>query len=70
MRTLSKKTSLNSCVPAMFMSGRTVTPGEFIGTMKYERPLCFGTSGSVRARRSMYCDMWARVVQIFWPLTT
>ena len=33
-RTLSKNTSLNSCVSAMFISGRTVTPGAFISRMK------------------------------------
>ena len=33
-RTLSKKTSLKSWLPAMFTSGRTVMPGDFMSTMK------------------------------------
>jgi len=70
MRTSSKKTSLNSCVPAMLMSGRTVTPGAFISAMKYVIPRCFGASGSVRASRIIHFATWPPEVQIFWPFTT
>jgi len=35
---------------AMFTSGRTVSPGVLISTMKKLMPLCLGASGSLRAR--------------------
>ena len=69
-RTLSKNTSLNSASPVIWTSGRTVTPGDCMSTMKYVRPLCFGTEGSVRARSIPHFARWARLVQTFWPLTT
>jgi hypothetical protein len=33
-------------------------------------PLCFGTSGSVRAIRIPNCALWPPLVQILEPLTT
>ncbi len=33
------------------LNGRTVIPGVCMSTRKYEMPLCFGASGSVRASR-------------------
>ena len=36
-----------------------------MGQMKYEIPLCFGTSGSVRARRIPREAMWAKLVHTF-----
>jgi hypothetical protein len=50
--------------------GRISMPGRSMGQMKYEIPLCFGTSGSVRATRMPNFDRRAPLVQIFWPLTT
>ena len=35
--------------PAMVGSGVQLNPGVSTGTMKTERPLCLGASGSVRA---------------------
>ena len=49
MRASSKKTSQNSASPVSWRSGRTVTPGCTIGMTNAVIPLCFGTSGSVRA---------------------
>src|SRR5205823_6028955 len=43
---------------------------EVISTMKYVKPRCFGTLGSVRATNIPHFAMCARVVQTFWPLTT
>ena len=47
--TSSKKTSLNSASPEIWRRPRTVTPSASIGTMNIVRPLCLGTSASVRA---------------------
>ena len=33
------------------------------------RPLCLGTSGSVRATSMHHFASWANVVQTFWPVT-
>ena len=65
--TSSKKTSLNSASPEIWRSPRTVTPSASIGTMNIVRPLCLGTSGSVRASNSPKEANWALVVQTFWP---
>src|SRR3954454_2924482 len=51
-RTSSKKTSLNSASPEICRRPRIVTPSASIGTTNIVRPLCFGTSGSLRASRS------------------
>ena len=47
--TSSKNTSLNSASPEIWRRPRTVTPSASIGTMNIVRPLCLGTSESVRA---------------------
>ena len=47
-----------------------MSPGRSIGQMKYEMPLCLGTSGSVRAIRMPYLAWWAPLDQIFEPLIT
>ena len=49
--TSSKNTSLNSASPVICTSGRTSMPGACMSTTRYEMPLCFGASGSVRARQ-------------------
>ena len=67
--TSSKKTSLNSASPDSLRSGRTVTPGASIGTMNIVRPLCFGTSGSVRASSIPNDAKCAFVVHTFWPVS-
>jgi hypothetical protein len=67
-RTLSKKTSLNSASPVSCRSGFTVTPGAFMSSRKYVMPLCFGASGSVRARSIIQSAMCASDVHTFWPL--
>ena len=41
-----------------------------MSSAKYVRPLCLGTSGSVRATSIPRSAMWASVFQTFWPLTT
>ena len=48
-----RNTSLKSALPFIWRSGRTSTPGCFIGTSRYEMPACFGASGSVRQRQNM-----------------
>ena len=45
-------------------------PGRSIGTMKYEMPVYFDVSVSVRAMRMPNLATCASDVQIFWPLTT
>ena len=70
MRTSVKNTSLKLGTPVMVVMGRISMPGASIGQMKYEIPLCFGTSGSVRAIRIPKRASCAPLVQIFWPLTT
>ena len=65
-----KKTSLNSLSPEIILIGRTSTPGWSIGTSRKLMPLCFGASGSVRARTKMWSARWPADVQIFWPLIT
>ena len=70
MRTSVKNTSLNVGPPVISVIGRISMPGRSIGQMKYEMPLCLGTSGSVRAMRMPNRAYCAPLVQIFWPLTT
>ena len=70
MRASVKYTSLNSASPVIWRRGRTSTPGACMSTMKYVRPLCFGSSGSVRATSMPRSARWASVFQTFWPLTT
>ncbi len=49
-RAPSKATWPNSVVmPLIIFSGRCSMPGWRIGTANADSPLCFGTSGSVRA---------------------
>ena len=64
------KTSQNSEEPVICLSGLTSTPGWRMFMRKHVIPLCFGTFGSVRARRSPQSAMAPPLVQIFWPLTT
>ena len=68
-RTSSKKTSLNSASPEIWRSPRTVTPSASIGTTNMVRPLCLGTSGSVRASSRPKEANCALVVHTFWPLS-
>ena len=65
-----KNTSLNSASPVIWNSGRTSTPGVRMSITKYDMPLCFGWSGSVRAISIPQRARWASVVQTFWPFTT
>ncbi|MNN41014.1 hypothetical protein D3C81_1551070 [compost metagenome] len=69
-RTLSKNTSLTSCSPSRVMIGRTVMPGVFMSISTNEMPRCCRASGSVRTRQNIQSAKCARVVQVFWPLTT
>ena len=50
--------------------GRISMPGWSIGTRRYERPLCFGTSGFVRASTKIHCAQCASDVHTFWPVIT
>ncbi len=52
------------------MIGRTVTPGVSSGTSRKEMPSCFLAALSVRTSRKIQFASVARVVQVFWPLTT
>ena len=52
-------------MPVISTMGRTSMPGASIGQTKYEMPWCFGASGSVRAIRMPYFEMWPSDVQIF-----
>ena len=36
---------------------------------KYDSPLCFGASKSVRATSMHHFEYWAPLVQTFWPVT-
>ena len=54
----------------MFRSGRISMPGRSIGTMKYEMPVYFEVSVSVRAMRMPNFATCASEVQIFCPFTT
>ncbi len=54
----------------MVWTGVTLMPSWSMGTTNMVRPLCLATSVLVRARRKTYWLSWARVVNIFWPLTT
>ena len=49
MTASSKKISLNSLLPAMLGIGRTVMPDVRMSTRNIEMPICFFTSGLVRA---------------------
>ena len=53
--------------PEIWRSGRTVTPSASIGTTNIVRPLCLGTSGSVRASSRPNAACCAFVVHTFWP---
>ena len=68
--TFVKKTSANSELPVICLSGRTSTPGLCISRMKYEMPWCLGTLGFVRASRMPKSAYGPRLVQTFWPLIT
>jgi uncharacterized protein (TIGR03084 family) len=70
MRTSSKKTWLKEWAPVMSMMGAVVSPGASMGQMKYEIPLRFGASGSVRASSIPHLARWPPLVQILEPLTT
>ena len=48
--TSSKNSWQNSSLPLISRIGWTVTPGASVRTANQVRPLCFGTSQSVRAR--------------------
>ncbi len=50
--------------------GRMEMPGWSMGTRRYESPLCLGASGAVRQRTKHHAAVWARLVQIFCPVTT
>ena len=45
-------------------------PGWSIGTSRYERPLCFGASRSVRHSTKNHCAQCASDVHTFWPVIT
>jgi hypothetical protein len=64
-RTSSRKSSLNSARPLIWTSGRHVTPALRMSTTRQVMPLCFGTSGSVRTRRSAQSAKWALLDQTF-----
>ena len=48
--------------------GTTFTPGESMRRKNMVRPLCLGTSGSVRVMSRPQSEFRAPLVQIFWPL--
>ena len=70
MRASSKNTSLNSASPVACTRGRMVMPGASIGTANIVRPLCLGTSGSVRAMHMPNAARSADEVHTFWPVST
>src|SRR5581483_7816688 len=59
-RTSLRYTSWNSASPVICRSGRTSTPSACMSQMKYVRPGCFGTSGSVRVTRKPAGDVGQR----------
>ena len=54
----------------MVMMGRRLTPGLFMSISRNEIPACFLPPVAVRTRQKIMSACWARVVQIFAPLTT
>ncbi len=65
-----RKTSQKWLSPSIVRMGRTSTPGWCMSRISQVMPLCLGASGSVRTSSSHQSATWARVLQIFWPLTT
>ena len=70
MRTSVRNTSLKWATPSIWRSGRMSMPGLVMSTRKKVIPRCFGTSGSVRARRMAQSLCWASEVHTFCPFTT
>src|SRR6202034_3479618 len=68
--TPSRNTSLNNASPVISRSGRIRMPGELISIRKEVIPLCFGASGSVRARHTPHCALCADDVHTFWPVNS
>ena len=68
--TPSRKTSLNNAWPVISRSGRIKIPGELMSIRKYVIPLCFGASGSVRARQTPNCALCAEDVHTFCPVSS
>ncbi len=69
-RAPSRNTSQKWLSPSMVFMGRTSTPGWCMSRISQVIPLCLGASGSVRTSSSQKSATWARVLQIFWPVTT
>ena len=70
MRASVKNTSQNSASPVRVVIGLTSTPGVSIWHNRKVMPRCFGTVGSVRAKRKMPVPSIPRDVQVFCPLIT
>ncbi|HYQ80061.1 MAG TPA: hypothetical protein VEP68_01100 [Anaeromyxobacteraceae bacterium] len=49
--------------------GRTVTPRVRMSTSRKEMPAWALAEGSVRTRQKIQSACWARVIQVFCPLT-
>jgi hypothetical protein len=62
---------LNQSSPVISVSGRTSMPDELMSTSRKLSPSCFFfASGSLRTIRMHQSACWAKLVQIFCPLTT
>ena len=49
--------------------GRTLTPLDFMSMSKKDMPVCGLPSLLVRTKQKIHSPNWAKVVQVFWPLT-
>jgi hypothetical protein len=65
-----KNVSLNSASPLICLIGRISIPGWSISIIRKVRPFGPFDPSSVRVTTKIQSEIWARLVQIFWPLTT
>jgi hypothetical protein len=57
-------------MPPICRIGRTSTPRARMSSMNIDKPLCFGTPGSVRATITPQSAQSAYEFQHFWPFST
>ena len=62
-------TTLAQHADMIFCLVRTVMPGLCMSISRKEMPSCLRTPLSVRTRQKIMSACWAKVVQVFWPLT-
>ena len=70
MTTSLRKISQKCESPMALRIGRTSIPGVVMSSRKYEIPLRFGASGSVRASSRHQSACAPPLAHSFWPFTT